>query len=171
MKRPKRPSTSRLLPTAGLVLVVGLGGCQSLVTPPSISERLAPLDRALTSKPAELEAAATSADAEAQFALSLVWGHGLHGYPTNLSKAAEWRAKALSNRRFMPITQYTAAFDGQPSRVNIINVPTYDVTLAEATAVDACIAWLSGRTIAASACGEGTETARRRNLWAEALRQ
>lgn len=110
-------------------------------------------------------------DAEAQFALSLVWGHGLHGYPTNLSKAAEWRAKALSNRRFMPITQYTAAFNGQPSRVNIINVPTYDVTLAEATAVDACIAWLSGRTIAASACGEGTETARRRNLWAEALRQ
>lgn len=171
MKRLTQPSTDRLLPTAGLVLVVGLGGCQSLVTTPSISERLAPLDRALTSKPAELKAAATSGDAEAQFGLSLAWGHGLHGFSVDQSKAAEWRAKALANRRFMPVTQYTAAFNGQPSRVNIINVPTYDVTLAEATAVDACIAWLSGRTLAASACGEGTETARRRNLWADASRR
>ena len=171
MKRPKRPSISRLLPTAGLVLVVGLGACQTLVTTPSLSERLAPLDRALTSKPAELEAAAASGDGEAQFGMSLVWGYGLHGYSLDMNKAAEWRAKALSNRRFMPITQYTAAFNGQPSRFNIINVPIYDLTPAEAIAADACIAWLSGRTLAASGCGEGTETARRRNLWADASRQ
>lgn len=147
------------------MLAVGLGACQTLVTTPSLSERLAPLDRTLLSKPVELEAAAASGDGEAQFGLSLVWGHGLHGYPTNQSKAADWRAKALANRRFMPITQYTAAFNGQPSRVNIINVPTYDLTLAEATAVDACIAWLSGRTAADDACGGGQNTARRWTLW------
>jgi len=147
------------------VLAVGLGACQTLVTTPSLSERLAPLDRTLSSKPVELEAAAASGDGEAQFGLSLVWWHGLHGYPTNQSKAAEWRAKALANRRFMPITQYTAAFNGQPSRVNIINVPTYDVSLAEATAVDACIAWLSGVTTADDACGGGQNAARRRTLW------
>lgn len=153
------------------MLAIGLGACQTLVTTPSLSERLAPLDRALTSKPAEIEAAAASGDGEAQFGLSLVWAHGLHGYPLDMNKAAEWRAKALSNRRFMQITQYTAAFNGQPSRVNIINVPIYDLTPAEAMAADACIAWLSGRTLGASACGEGTETARRRSLWADASRQ
>jgi hypothetical protein len=160
-----------LLPTAGLVLVVGLGGCQSLVTTPSISERLAPLDRALTSKPAELEAAATSGDAEAQFGLSLAWAHGLHGFSVDQNKATEWRLKALANRRFVPITQYTAAFDGQPSRVNIINVPAYDLTQSETTAVDACIAWLSGRASATEACGEESDAARRRSLWAAAQRQ
>lgn len=170
MKPPKRPSTRRLIAAAGLVLAVGLGACQTLVTAPSLSERLAPLDRTLSSKPVELDAAAASDDGEAQFGLSLVWGHGLHGYPTNQSKAAEWRAKALANRRFMPITQYTAAFNGQPSRVNIINVPTYDITLAEATAVDACIAWLSGRTAAAEACGEEADAMLRRRLWAVATR-
>lgn len=150
------------------MLVVGLGGCQTLVPTTSLSERLAPLDRALSSKPVELEGAATSANAEAQFALSLVWGHGLHGYPTNLSKAADWRAKALANRRFVPITQYMAAFNGQPSRVNIITVPTYDVTLAEATAVDACITWLSGRASSNEACGIKTEAQRRLALWKSA---
>lgn len=147
------------------MVAVGLGACQTLVTTPSLSERLAPLDRTLSSKPVELEAAAASGDGEAQFGLSLVWEHGLHGYPTNQSKAAEWRAKALASRRFMPITQYTAAFNGQPSRVNIINVPTYDMTLAEATAVDACIAWLSGATTADDACGGGQNAPRRRTLW------
>ena len=147
------------------MLAVGLGACQTLVTTPSLSERLAPLDRALASKPAELEAAAISGDGEAQFGLSLVWEHGLHGFPVDMNKAAEWRAKALANRRFMPITQYTAGFNGQPSRVNIINVPTYDVTPAEAMTADACIAWLSGTTTADDACGGGPNAARRRALW------
>lgn len=153
------------------MLAIGLGACQTLVTTPSLSERLAPLDRALTSKPAEIEAAAASGDGEAQFGLSLVWGHGLHGYPLDTNKAAEWRAKALSNRRFMPITQYTAAFNGQPSRVNIINVPTYDLTLAEVITADACIAWLMGRRAGAEACGEETDATRRRDLWNAALRR
>lgn len=165
MKRLKRPSTSGLISTAGLMLAVGLGACQSLVAPPSLSERLAPLDRALTSKPADLEAAAASGDAVAQFGLSLAWGHGLHGFPVDQNKAAEWRLKALANRRFVPVTQYTAAFNGQPSRVNIINIPTYDLTQAETMAVDACIAWLSGRTSATETCDEGPDVARRRSLW------
>ncbi|MNH53290.1 hypothetical protein D3C87_1567830 [compost metagenome] len=153
------------------MLVVGLGACQTLVTTPSLSERLAPLDRALASKSAELEAAAASGDGEAQFGLSLVWEHGLHGYPVDMNKAAEWRARALANRRSMPITQYTAAFNGQPSRVNIINVPTYDLTPAEAMTADACIAWLTGRRAGAEACGEEADAARRRNLWNAASRR
>lgn len=165
MKRLKRPLTRRFIPTASLLLAVGLAACQTLVVTPSLSERLAPLDRALTSKPAELEAAATSGDGEAQFGLSLVWAHGLYGYPVDPNKAAEWRAKALANRRFIPITQYTAAFNGQPSRVNIINVPTYDLTLAETMAVDACIAWLAGRTASDGVCGDAQQATRRMALW------
>ena len=171
MKRLKRPSTSRLIPAAGLVLAVGLGACQTLVTTPSLSERLAPLDRALASKPAELAAAAASGDGEAQFGLALIWEHGLHGYSVDMNKAAEWRARALANRRFMPITQYTAAFNGQPSRVNIINVPTYDLTPAEAMTADACIAWLTGQRAGAEVCGEEPDAARRRNLWNAASRR
>ncbi|MNH80099.1 hypothetical protein D3C73_324320 [compost metagenome] len=150
------------------MLAVGLGACQTLVTTPSLSEQLAPLDRALSSKPVELEAAAASGDGEAQFGLSLVWGHGLHGYPLDINKAAEWRAKALANRRFMPITQYTAAFNGQPSRVNIINVPTYDLTPAEAMAADACIAWLKERSSSIEVCGDTSEADRRMVLWRSA---
>lgn len=171
MKRLTRLSTNRLISTAGFALVVGLGACQSLVTTQSLAERLAPLDRALTSRPGELEAAANSGDAEAQFGLSLVLGYGLYGYPMDINKAGEWRARALANRRFIPVTQYTAAFNGQPSRINIINVPTYDLTQAEAIAADACIAWLTGRTLVTEACGEGPETARRRSLWAAATKQ
>ncbi len=153
------------------MLAVGLGACQTLVTTPSLSERLAPLDRALASKPAELEAAATAGDGEAEFGLSLVWENGLHGYPVDINKADEWRARALANRRFVPITQYMAAFNGQPSRVNIINVPTYDLTPAEAMMADACIAWLTGRTAAAEACGEEPDAVRRRDLWNAASRR
>lgn len=165
MKRLKRPSTRRLIPAAGLLLVVGLGACQTLVTSPSLAERLAPLDRALTTSPAELEGAAASGDAEAQFSLSLVLSYGLHGHPTDQHKATDWRARALANRRFMPITQYTAAFNGQPSRVNIINVPTYDVSPAETMAVDACIAWLTGRIASDGACGDPEQATRRMALW------
>ncbi|MNY26433.1 hypothetical protein D3C86_1602830 [compost metagenome] len=71
----------------------------------------------------------------------------------------------------MPIIQYTAAFNGQPLRVNIINVPTYDLTLAEATAADVCIAWLIGRLSSAEACGEEADAVRRQSLWAAASRR
>ncbi|MNS10311.1 RTX toxin acyltransferase family protein [compost metagenome] len=84
-------TAQRLEAGAHKLLAVGLGGCQTFVTTPPLSEQLAPLDRALTSKPAELEAAATSGDGGAEFGLSLVWGYGLHGYPTDQHKAGEWR--------------------------------------------------------------------------------
>lgn len=171
MKRLKRPSTSHLVPAAGLMLAVGLGACQTLVTTPSLSERLVPLDRALTAKPSELESAAASGNGEAQFSLSLVLAYGLNGRAPDRVAADGWRRRAIASRRFVPITQYTAAFNGQPSRVNIINVPTYDVSPAQITATDACVALLGGRPSPIGACGDADEAAHRMALWETAQKR
>lgn len=72
----------------------------------------------------------------------------------------------------MPITQYTAAFNGQPSRVNIINVPVQSISAAQWQAVDKCVALLSSLVVEnPEACGGVDETQQRRVAWIQAAQR
>lgn len=165
MKPLNRRSTRRLQILAGAALAAGLGACHTLAASTPLVELLAPLDQALVEAPEGLERRATAGDAKAQLSLSLVLAYGLNGQAQDRAAADDWRRRAIASRRFIPITQYTAAFNGQTSRVNVINVPTYDVSPAQVAATDACAAWLSGRPSPLGACGDADEPAHRMALW------
>lgn len=149
---------------AATVSAITTVGCQTLVA--DVDSQLLPLDRALTARPADIESAARDGDVTAQVALAVLHGWGIRGYRVDPRAAEEWRERALAARHTMPITQYTAAFNGQPSRVNIINVQVPTVSAAELQRVDGCLQWLAGRSTGdANACGSPDQTARRRALW------
>lgn len=151
---------------------MGLSACQSLVTAVPLSEQLVPLDMALSETPDAVETRANSGDGQAQLAMSIVTTYGLHGRTPDIIAAGRWRDQALANRRFMPITQYTAAFNGSPSRVNIINVPVQTISAAQWQAVNRCVVWLSGDpAVTSAACGEAAEAERRKAAWAETWRR
>lgn len=121
---------------------------------------------ALSEAPDAIEARANSGDGHSQLAMSIISMYGLHGRTPDILAAGRWRDKALANRRFMPITQYTAAFNGSPSRVNIINVPVQTISAAQWQAVDRCVAVLAGDTFSdQSACGNVEETRHRQAAW------
>lgn len=170
MKPPNRRRSTRVCAAVGLAASTGLAACQSLVPAVPLSEQLAPLDLALSEAPDAMEARAKSGDGQAQLAMSIVSMYGLHGRTPDIVSAGRWRDQALANRRFMPITQYTAAFNGSPSRVNIINVPVQTISAAQWQAVNRCSALLSGLVVDdLTACGGADETRRRQADWRLAL--
>ena len=172
MKPLNRPRSTRVCAAVGLAAATGLVACQSLVTTVPLSEQLAPLDMALSEVPDAVEARANSGDGQAQLAMSIVSMYGLHGRTPDILAAGRWRDQALANRRFMPITQYTAAFNGSPSRVNIINVPFQTISAAQWQAVDRCSVLLSGVGVGeAAACGDADETRKRQADWRLSLGQ
>lgn len=149
--------------TVALVAAAGLSGCASLVNPVPLSELLEPLDMALQQPPADLASRARAGDGKAQLAMSIVAGHGLNGSARDARMATDWLAQAVANRRTVPITQYTAAFDGQSSRVNLIYVPVAAVPAAQFEAVERCVGELARDIQPAPACGDdvATQTSRR----------
>nr|WP_314524879.1 hypothetical protein [uncultured Brevundimonas sp.] len=135
-----------------------------------MSEQLAPLDMALSDSPDTIEVRANGGDGQAQLAMSIVSMYGLHGRTPDILAAGRWRAQALANRRFMPISQYTAAFNGSPSRVNIINVPVQTISYVQWRAVEQCLFLLAGRPGGdPMACGAPSEAHDRVVNWGNAL--
>ena len=165
--------STRLGTGAGLaVAAAALAACQSLVTTVPLSQQLAPLDLALSEAPDALEAQAHSGDGQAQLAMVIVSTYGLAGRRPDAAAASRWRQQARSNRRYMPITQYTAAFNGSPSRVNIINIPVQAISDAQWQAVGRCVAVLAGDGVnGQSACGDAEETRRRQTAWRRSIEQ
>ena len=92
---------------------------------------------------ADLAHRAGEGDARAQYALGSIYAHGLNGAPALPVLAEALRVQALGARGVTPITQYTPAFNGAPSHVNLIYVPRHDLDQARAAAVDLCLAALA----------------------------
>lgn len=172
MKRPKPRRSTKAWAAVCLTAATGLSACQSLVTTVPLSEQLAPLDIAFSGAPDVLEGRAAGGDGQAQMAMAIVSAYGLHGRAPDILAAGRWREQAQANRRFMPITQYTTAFNGSPSRVNIINVPVQTISPAQWQAIDRCLALLSGEVVGGeAACGDAEETRRRQADWRLSLGQ
>ena len=171
MKRlTSRRSTRPWAGAAVALATAGLAACQSLVTTVPLSDQLAPLDLALLEAPEAIEARANSGDGQAQLAMAIITFYGLAGRRRDAAAADRWRGQARSNRRFMPITQYTAAFNGSPSRVNIINVPVQAISPAQWQAVERCIALIAGGdTSDQNACGDANEFQHRRAAWRRSI--
>ena len=170
MSRSTPHPSTRTWPALASALAFGLAACQTLIQPMSLSEQLAPLDVALLQSPGVIEAKAREGDGEAQAAMSIIHAYGLQGLKPDSVAADVWRRRAVSNQRFMPITQYTAAFNGQPSRVNIINVPVQTLSPSQWLAIDACLAELSDRDDWREfACGEEKERLQRHAAWDRAI--
>lgn len=165
MKRPLPFRTERRRIGGALTLGALLAGCATTVQP--TDDALAPLDLALTGELPVIAQKAKQGDAHAQFALSIITAYGLRGHPVNPSTSAVWLSRAMDQRRVMPVTQYTAAFNGQPSRVNIIHVPVAVLAPAQVAVVEACVAALSRADPALASCGD-TDRRResRRTAWA-----
>lgn len=131
---------------------------------------LEPLDLALSGSVAEIGARAETGEAEAQLALSIIFLNGLHGEPVQPQAGQVWRTRAAGQTRVMPITQYTAAFNGQPSRVNIINARVPVVDAGRLTALDQCVDALKG-SMPLGPCGEtGWQQSVRETAWRAARR-
>lgn len=103
---------------------------------------MAPLNAALARTPESLRSDAQAGSAQAQFALALAYRYGLNTPPDPV-ESATWRDRAFASRGYTQVTSYTAAFNGQPSRVNLINVPRYELTPAMAEPAEACAAALA----------------------------
>lgn len=165
MKSRKPLSTSRTAVVAALAALTA--GCAT--SAPLSATTFAPLDLALAADPRALRDRAESADPEAQLAMSIIAAHGLHGRAPDLLEATVWRGQALTSRRSVPITQYTPAFNGQSSRVNLIYVPVNIIQPGQVTAIDRCLAALRGEDSVGSACGQTADEAEaRRRAWAAA---
>jgi len=170
MKRPKPRRSTKAWAAVALAAATSLSACQSLVATVPLSEQLAPLDLALSEPPDAIETRAIGGDGEAQLAMSIVSMYGLHGRTPDILAAGRWRDQAQANRRFMPITQYTAAFNGSPSRVNIINVPVQTISPAQWAAVERCLVLLAGGPGGDPlACGAPNEAHDRAANWGDAL--
>lgn len=165
--RMPRPSTKGLS-LAVVTVAAALAGCAALVTPLPLADMLMPIQRAISTDAERLNQEAAAGDAQAQLALSIALAYGLGGRAVQPAEAAVWRSRALSARTYQPITQYTAAFNGQPSRVNIINIPQPAITPLQVKNIDRCLAVLTERISDAVACGDDDEGARLRSDWASA---
>lgn len=144
---------------AGCILTTG---CATLRTDMQ-GEFLAPLEAALALEPEELAQRVSDGDPGAQLAYAIILEHGLHGVEANVGAAHHYRREATAPRGSTPITQYTAAFDGQPSRINLIYVPIGGVSPAQLSVIDHCLADLrAGR---GGQCGKGDRADRIRGLW------
>jgi len=160
--RMPRPLT---MATTALAAALGVAGCAALVVPVPIEELIAPVRSAASTDPVELERMALAGEPHAQLALSIVLAHGLSGRATDTIGAEHWRRRALSAATTVPITQYTAAFNGQPSRVNIINVRQAAIMPAQLAAIDRCVALLAGQGEDPRACGSGVDADALRQDW------
>lgn len=140
MKRTIKRSTSVTFLLAATLATA----CTTLTTDASVDSLLAPLQLALDRPLDELRAAATAGDAASQLAMFVVAAEGLHGEPVDQQAAQIWRGRAIASRGSTPITQYTVAFDGAPSRTNLLYVPRYEITELELSAVQSCIWRLKG---------------------------
>ena len=166
--KPRNRSSTSLIRVGAVCVALLASSCATLVSPGP--ELLAPLDQALSGDLSRLTVAAEGGDAQAQLALAIVSAYGLHGQPADRRQAATWRSRALAQRRVMPITQYTAAFNGQPSRVNIIHVPVSAIPAGQIAVIDRCLASLKSPAVASHGlCGDRPEIeAARRVAWANA---
>lgn len=150
MKRPIRLRSTRL--AAAAVVALAATACAALVEPLRVDDSLTPLDLALSEPPSAIQHRAETGDGFAAAAWSIVLEHGLNGVAVDPASAQRWRQRALAIRRVMPITQYTAAFRGQPSRVNVINVPVAVVSPRQFEMIDLCIVALRTETPVAPGC-------------------
>ena len=152
--------------TAAVAAAMALSGCATLVE----GQREAMLETvrmAAVGDPADLLADARAGDARAQHAYAVVVQYGLHGVPADPLEAEAWRARAMAQRGTTPISQYTPAFNGQPSRVNLIYVPRYDMTVHEISVVAACAAALDAGS-PGPACGDAETAVDLALVWAAA---
>lgn len=126
---------------------------------------------ALTTPVSQIELEAGQGEAEAQYALGLVYQYGLHGALKDEAKARDLKQRAMASRGYTPITQYIAGLDGKPGRTAIINVPKHGVPAYKAQSNAACAKALSEARSDLKAqldCG-GAESFRvLQSLWAEA---
>jgi len=142
-------------------------GCASMVTPMDAGTAFRPIELAATQSASSLQMRAEQGDAQAQLALSIALSHGLNGVQSP-DEGRIWRARSSQPRGYMPITQYTAAFNGQPSRINIINVPRYDVSSGQLAMIDSCIVYLESRSRDSAVCGGPELALRLSTIWANA---
>lgn len=156
---------------ASVTLAAGLAGCAALVTPVRPADLTTPVRLATTTEPELLRARAEQNEAPAQRALSLVLAYGLNGGRVDAAESAAWRTRSLQARASIPITQYTAAFNGQPSRVNMIYVPRYGVTAQSDQLVARCAAGLDSGDQRDDVCGNAATTSELRDLWTQARRR
>ena len=145
--------------------VLGLGACVGLGTPVDLASMLRPIEVASSRDPGVIRSEAQNGDGQAQLALWLVLSYGLGDVGASPVEAGLWRARALGSRGVIPITQYTAAFNGQPSRINIINVPRYDVPPVQLELIERCIAYLNSAIGDPSTCGGEERAQELSRLW------
>lgn len=119
----------------------------------------------------QLQENASRGQAGAQYAVALLQAYGMRGLPRDPVQAALLRRSALAARGYTPITTYIAGLQGKPGRVAIINVPRYELDLAQVGRIDQCAAALARGdqgAVAVQACAGPEEFARLKGLWAEA---
>lgn len=165
---PTRPHSIRRL-FAPIALAAALASCAALVTPGNPVDLAEPVRLAATADPGELRVRAEQNDARAQQALALVLAYDLNGGGFDPTASAAWRVRSMGARGTRPITQYTAAFNGQPSRVNLVYVPRQDITAQHDQFIARCAAGLEAGD-PAPVCGDASTTEALRDLWTRAPR-
>lgn len=155
-----------------LVLVAALvTGCATL-TPPDRQMLVEPIRSAAETSPETLRTQAEAGDPQAQIALSLAHKFGLNGLVRNESEAQVWRRRALAARGSSPVLQYVPAFDGQPARTHIVNVPQGGVSPVQVAVVEQCATALEDAASSGqAACGGSQMTAHLQMLWRIARRR
>lgn len=155
-----------------LGLCVGLQACATVR--PSASADLGLLTIALTEPVESLRDRAGAGEAKAQYAMALLYVHGLRGVARDPVEAALLRKKALGARGYTPITTYIAGLHGKPGRVAIINVPRYELDAGGVSRIDQCVAVLArgGHDPAGvDACAGPEAFERLDTLWTQAKRE
>lgn len=150
-------------------LCVGLAAC--VTTRSTAPADLGLLTAALTEPVDALRSQAEAGQAQAQYAMAVLYAYGARGVALDPNQAALLGGRALAARGYTPITTHIAGLRGKPGRVAIINTPRYALSPAQACGSDQCAAALARgeeSSAAVEACAGSDELARLKALWVEA---
>lgn len=124
-----------------LSLFLGFAAC-SPPSPELVSNWVTPIQTALTTSSRTLAVRAIAGEAHAQYALAIQMDHGLGGAARDPARARFLRTQALASRGNQLTTTWVAGVNGRPGYPMFISTPRYDMTAAEAEAIEACVAWI-----------------------------
>ncbi len=152
------------------LLALSVSACATINNPQLAALSAQIVESALTQPPAQLQQAADSGSANAQFSYSIVKKYGLNGVAVDLDAAAAYRKLALASRGTTNTAIYVPT--GKHSgHTQLVSIPRYDISSLAATTVDNCTDALSSRMrpeAVTTQCGDPTTYTRLADLWVKA---
>ena len=139
-----------MIRAALIALALTVAACAS---PPRTMQDFAPLSAAFVEPIESLQARASTGDAQAQYAMSVLARHGLRGVPQSEQAADLYFLGATMQRGTNMTPVYVTGVNGAPGSTIFVATPIYGMDPPRAQAFEICVAALAVG-VGGAACGD-----------------